>query len=403
MDDLDRDIRDAFHGRQLPAAPASLLSSLDNLPRRQARPGSGAFRLVLGLAATLAVLIVAAVAVSIGSHSLPPAGSPGPSQPAVIEPSVEPSTSVVPSSAAPVSPPPSAAPTPTPTLVATAPPPTPTPAANAGPAEMIDLEHGWAVGDQRLLLTADGGSTWRDANPPAPTQGGFPANLLNAHFVDPDHGWVAFAEPFKSATDPGFGRIDVWRTTNGGQTWAKAELPKAKINNDGDVLGPFSFDFLDATHGFAFLSGNYVHSDGDSDLYYTADGGQTWSADRPTGPRSAGVEGSSISFATANDGVIAGTPGGSGISVTQDGGKTWADASIAALASFGGDIRLFSKPVFFDSRNGLVAVRLQSASQSVTRIYRTTDGGSSWLYVTPIPGSGALIVEIVDAQHWIAT
>src|SRR4029077_15728069 len=68
MDDLDRDIHNAFHARQLPGAPTSLVRSLDALPRRQARPGSSAFRLVLGLAATLAVLVVAAVAVSIGSH-----------------------------------------------------------------------------------------------------------------------------------------------------------------------------------------------------------------------------------------------------------------------------------------------------------------------------------------------
>jgi photosystem II stability/assembly factor-like uncharacterized protein len=402
MDDLDRDIHDAFHARQLPAAPASLLNSLDTLPRRQARPGSGAFRLVLGLAATLAILVAAAVAVSIGSHALPPVGSPGPSLPAVIVPSVEPSTSVAPSSE-PVSPAPSEAPVPTPTLEPTAPPPTPTPAANAGPAGMIDLDHGWAVGDQRLLLTADGGSSWRDANPPAPTQGGFPANLLNVQFIDAEHGWVAFAEPFKLATDPGFGRIDVWRTSNGGLTWAKTELPKAKINNDGDVLGPFSFDFLDASDGFAFLSGNYVHSLGDSDLYYTADGGKTWSADRPTGNGSAGVEGSSISFTTADDGVVVGSPVGSGIFVTHDGGRTWAEAAIAGLASFGSDLKVFSQPVFSDSRTGLVAIRFQGDTKSVTRIYRTTDGGSSWSYLAPIPGSGALIVAIVDPLHWIAT
>jgi photosystem II stability/assembly factor-like uncharacterized protein len=48
-------------------------------------------------------------------------------------------------------------------------------------------------------------------------------------------------------------------------------------------------------------------------------------------------------------------------------------------------------------------VRLQTGTQSVTRIYRTTDGGSSWSYVMPIPGTGALMVTIVDPLHWIAT
>jgi len=75
----------------------------------------------------------------------------------------------------------------------------------------------------------------------------------------------------------------------------------------------------------------------------------------------------------------------------------------AALASFGGDLRVFSQPVFSDARTGLVAIRLQTATESVTRMYRTTDGGSSWSYLMPIPGSGALFVTIVDEQHWIAT
>jgi hypothetical protein len=401
MDDFDRDIRNAFHARQLPGAPAGLLQTLDALPARQARPSFGGFRLVLGLAATLAVLLVAVVALSGGSRTPPPAGSPVPSAPAVVGPSVEPSASVAPSvepSAAPTD-----APVPTPTPQPTAPTPTAKPAANSGPAGLIDTEHGWAVADQRLVVTADDGSSWHDVNPPAPTQGGFAANLLGVQFLDPDHGWVAFAEPFKLATDPGFGRIDVWRTTNGGLTWARSELPKAKINNDGDVLGPFSFDFLDLTHGFAFISGNYTHALADSDLYWTADGGKTWSADRPTGTGSAGVEGSSVLFATANNGVVVGNPQGSGISVTHDGGKTWNQATLPAPSGTTGDIRIFRVPSFSDALTGLVAARFQGSSQGVTRMYRTTNAGSSWTPVTVIPGTGALIVSIVDQQHWIAT
>ena len=403
MDDFDHDIRNAFHARQLPAAPSGLVRSLDDLPRRQVRP-AGAFRLVLGLAATLVILVVAVIAVSSGAPA--PVGSPQPSLPAVVNPSVAPSSEPSPSSAA-ASLPPSSAPSPTatPTLKPTPTPagPTASPAANAGPAGIIDALHGWAVGDQRLVVTADGGATWHDVNPPAPTQGGFPANLLNVEFLDPDHGWVAFAEPFKLVTDPTFGRIDVWRTTDGGLTWAKSTLPKAKFNNAGDTLGPFSFDFLDLTHGFAFISGNYVHSLADSDLYSTADGGKTWSADRPTGNGSAGVEGSSFAFATTDDGVIVGNPEGSGISVTHNGGKTWQQATLPAPAGTTGDIRLFSVPVFSDASTGLVAVGFQGNSQSTTWMYRTTNAGSSWSAVAQFPGTSSLTVSIVDAQHWIST
>ncbi len=401
MDDFDRDIRNAFHARQLPGAPARLLQTLDALPARQARPSFGGFRLVLGLAATLAVLLVAVVALSGGSRTPPPAGSPVPSVPAVVGPSVEPSASVAPSVEPSVAP--TETPVPTPTPRPTAPTPTPTPATNAGPAGLIDPEHLWAVGDGRLLVTADGGQTWRDVNPPAPAEPGQVAHLLGVQFIDAEHGWVAFAEPFKLATDPGFGRVDVWRTTNGGKTWAKSELPPARINNAGDTLGPLVFDFLDSSHGFAFISGNFAHGLNDSDLYWTADGGRTWSADRPTGTGGAGIEGPAIAFATAKDGVAVGRPVGSGVSVTHDGGMTWKAAILAAPAGMSGAVRFFGQPVFFDSHVGLVAVQFEGDASSVTRIYRTTDAGSTWTFLSQVPGTDTLYVSIVDQQAWIAT
>ena len=401
MDDFDGDIRDAFHARQLPSAPVNLLRTLDALPPRHPRPVLGSFRLVLGLAAVLVVLLLAVVAVG-GSPKVPPVTSPPPSLPAINGPSAEPTSSAAPSPSVE----PSVAPTPstaTPSPQPTAPAATPAPAANSGPAGLIDPEHGWAVGDQRLLVTADGGATWRDVNPPAPTEAGQPANLLAVQFIDVEHGWVAFAEPFNLGTDPGFGRVDVWRTINGGQTWAKSELPPAKINNAGDVLGPFSFDFLDANHGFALISGNFAHVLGDGDLYWTADGGRIWSADRPTGPGGAGVEGSSLTFATAKDGVIVGSPEGTGISVTHDAGTTWKAAVLGAPAGMSGAVRSFGRPVFFDAHVGLVAVQFEGTTSSVTRIYRTTDAGSTWTFLSHVPGTDSLHVSILDQQTWIAT
>ena len=402
MDDFDRDIRNAFHARQLPSAPVNLLRTLDDLPARHARPVLGSFRLVLGLAAILIVLLVAVVAVGGGSPKVPPVTTPAPSLPAINGPSAEPSASTAPSPSVE----PSVAPTPstaTPSPQPTAPAAPPAPAANTGPAGLVDPEHGWVIGDQRLLVTSDGGSTWHDVNPPAPTEPGQVANPLGAQFIDAEHGWVAFAEPFNLGTDPGFGRVDVWRTTNAGQTWAKSELPPAKINNDGDTIGPFSFDFLDASHGFALISGNFAHVLGDSDLYWTADGGRTWSADRPTGSGGAGVEGSSLAFATAKDGVIVGGPEGTGISVTRDGGTTWKSAVLGGPAGMSGALRFFGRPVFFDTHIGLVAVQFQGDSGNVNRIYRTTDAGSTWTFLSHLPGTGVLHVSILDQQTWIAT
>jgi len=265
---------------------------------------------------------------------------------------------------------------------------------------MVDALHGWAVTDGRLWVTADGGATWRDATPP----GGFATAsadyLLGIAFADAKHGWVAVNEAFTSGTDPTYGRVDIWRTTDEGQTWAKTRLPKARFAIFGEIMSGVEFDFLDATHGFAFQSGNLAKGKNDSDLFWTADGGQTWSADRPTGPGNRGIEGS-VAFATANDGVVLNGEYGVGIIVTHNGGRTWADASLALPAGPASAQLFFGRPVYFDGRSGLVSIGSQMDASGVTRVFRTSDAGSSWsLAATPPAGAGAM--SFLDPQRWTA-
>jgi len=303
-----------------------------------------------------------------------------------------------PSTTAPMVPIPSAAPT---TAGSTSAPsasagPTPIP---AGPdvslAGLTDPAHGWAVSAQRLQVTADGGSTCRDVTPP----GGFVTGLLGVDFVDAAHGWVAINEAFTSGSDASYGRVDIWRTTDGGRTWAKTQLPRARFAVFGEIMPAVQFDFLDATHGFAFQSGNEAKGKNDSDLFWTADGGATWSADRPTGDGSQANEGM-IGFSTPTDGVIVGTMRGNGIAVTHDGGRTWNDAALAMPSGASGAQLLFGQPVHLDGRSGLVIVDFQADSGSVFHVYRTPDAGSSWTLAASLP-SGVSTVAVLDAQRWI--
>ena len=279
----------------------------------------------------------------------------------------------------------------------TSPGPTPLP---AGPdvslAGLTDPLHGWAIVDHRLWVTGDGGSTWRDVTPP----GGFATGLLGVEFADAAHGWVAINEAFTSASDASYGRVDIWRTTDGGRTWARAQLPRARFAVFGEIMPAVQFDFLDATRGFAFQSGNEAKGKNDSDLFWTADGGATWSADRPTGDGSQGNEGM-IGFATPNDGVIVNALHGAGLMVTHDGGRTWADAALALPAGSAGAQLSFGQPAFFDGRTGLVSIGFQFNRGSVTRVFDTSDAGSAWtLAATPPAGAGA--ISFLDSQRWIA-
>ena len=275
----------------------------------------------------------------------------------------------------------------------------PAPEPNVEAAGLLDAQHGWAVAMRRLLVTADGGSSWRDVTPPGGFGDAEHNYLRGVEFLDAQHGWVAIAENFTAVTDPSFGRIDAWRTIDAGQHWTKTQLPKAVINQEGDNLPPVQFDFLDAGNGFAFLSGNIAKGGNDSDLYWTADGGQTWSADRPTGH--SGVEGY-VGFATANDGVVVNPPRGSGIAVTHDGGRTWTDAAVSSSPELAGVQPYFSEPVFFDGHTGLVSIEFPLDTGSVHRVYRTSDAGSSWASVAALP-AGFSTVSFLDQKDWVGS
>lgn len=311
-------------------------------------------------------------------------------------------SAAAPSTSSPLSSPPiTASPTAGPTSAAsTGPEPTPLP---PGPdvqaGGLVDPLHGWAVVAHRLWVTADGGSTWRNGTPP----GGFATAdvnfLLGILFLDARHGWVAINEAFTSGNDPSYGRVAIWRTTDGGHTWVKAQLPRAVFNHYGEVMPAVQLDFLDASHGFAFLSGNGAQGANDSDLYWTADGGQTWSADRPTGSGHVGIEGT-VGFASASDGVIVNALHGSGIVVTHDGGLTWTDATFALPPGSAGAQLFFGQPAFFDGRSGLVAIDFQTDSGSAYRVYRTSDAGSSWTVATTLP-TRVSAISFLDPQRWV--
>ena len=257
---------------------------------------------------------------------------------------------------------------------------------------MLDLSDGWAVTGDRLWITADAGRTWRDATPPGGLGTGGFQRFLGATFVDPQHGWVAVNATFASPTDAGYGRVDVWHTADGGRTWLRTRLPPAVLHHFGEVMPRVQLDFLDPAHGFAFLSGNPAQGRQDSDLYWTADGGRTWSADRPTGGGGGGIEGT-VGFATADDGVVVGidsSPGG--VAVTRDGGRTWSAASIALTAATSTDLS-FDALVFFDARSGLISV-------DRSWVERTADGGGSWTLAATLP-AGMVAVSFLGPTDWV--
>jgi photosystem II stability/assembly factor-like uncharacterized protein len=388
-DELQQRLRAHYRAIDPGLAPRGLGIRIgDALERRPSRPVFIA-RTRPAFAAALAAVVIVAVGLGLG---LRPGGflaSPGASP--TSSPSPQPSSPSPGASSSPARP--------TSQASGTSPAPTPLPPGPDVQADgLLDAQHGWAVVGHRLWVTADGGSTWQDVTPPAGFATAVADYLLGVDFADAQHGWVAINEAFTSGSDASYGRVDIWRTTDGGRTWSKAQLPKAVFHPFGEIMPQVQLDFLDPGHGFAFLSGNSAKGLNDSDLYWTADGGMTWSPDRPTGTGSVGIEGS-VGFATATDGVIVNALHGAGIVVTHDGGRTWIDATLTPPAAPGMQL-FFAQPVFFDGRSGLVSIDFQSDTSSVTHVYRTSDAGSSWT-LAATPPTGVSAISFLDPQRWI--
>lgn len=128
----------------------------------------------------------------------------------------------------------------------------------------VSLTTGWLTGcgcaPAPLLVTHDGGATWKTQALPPPSDGSCPCGVTPPVFFDPTHGMLLLVSSTLSQT--------LLMTSDGGDTWSAPLLP-AKFLQD--------VSFTDANHGWAIagpdaLLGSAVYVP----LYSTVDGGRNW-------------------------------------------------------------------------------------------------------------------------------
>jgi len=172
-----------------------------------------------------------------------------------------------------------------------------------------------AGGLTRILTTSDGGATWTrippTALPPAlENEGAFAASGTNVAVWGTQHAWIGTGA---AAT------ARVFRTTDGGRTWAVSTTPLAA----GPTSGIYSIAFRDALHGIV-VGGDYSkEAEALNNAAVTADGGVTWTLVTGLG-----------GFRS----VVTPLPGGtgrrwlalgpSGADRTEDDGKTWTPVEV---------------------------------------------------------------------------
>ncbi len=193
-----------------------------------------------------------------------------------------------------------------------------------------DAQHGVALGDPvrgrfQVLVTSDGGHTWA----PVPAtglpearagEGAFAASGTCLTALTPETGSAARSAWFVTG-GPGKGRV--FRTSDGGATWAVSETPVA---SSADSEGLFGVAFPSASTGVV-VGGDYRQKNAlTPSAARTTDGGQAWQ------PVSLQPEGfySGITVVPGAPRTLVAT-GLAGTSVSTDDGATWQPADPAAL------------------------------------------------------------------------
>jgi photosystem II stability/assembly factor-like uncharacterized protein len=242
--------------------------------------------------------------------------------------------------------------------------------APSGRIAFADELHGWmvlntatssAIQAGTLLLTSDGGRTWRDS----PTDPGGQGPIL---LVTPEQGWLV-----------GDGQEEELHVTrDGAKTWQTVSLPAPKeiypaIYPTSDV--PV---FEDDKHGFVAVT--YTGGYGDKAaavLFATEDGGLTWKPDRILVNLEEGSVGERLPTTVADSTWITARVSAHRPTLTALSAGARMRATIDPVSLFSGYFQV-SQLSFATPRQGWIR-------DNGGNLLSTTDGGATWADISPGP------------------
>lgn len=298
---------------------------------------------------------------------------------------------------------------------------------------ILDNDHAWVQkpifenfpNSGMLYRTDDGGKTW--------TNFSVPFSRGDLKFVDTKNGW-ALADLGVGA---GSNAVAVYQTTNGGETWEQTFTndPNNASASDSLPLGGLKTGIVPLNMKTAYITG-VIYAPGTIYLYRTDDAGHTWNQVNipvPNGSENAevSIDRDQMKFVSARDGFLAlrmsSDSTQTAVYVTNDAGNTWVvpavptrDATnklVVAWPLDGAGPSVFLSPQeavlyngkqfnvtrdatrtwvavapnvsFGDSFADMDFVNLSTGwvltldANDHRSLYRTTDGGATWLAVLP--------------------
>jgi photosystem II stability/assembly factor-like uncharacterized protein len=295
--------------------------------------------------------------------------------------------------------------------------------------QMLDGANGWALSNQGVLKTADGGETWKvvlsiDVGPTMSRE----LPPVDAAFLDGDRAWVA-SVPFEQP-----GSVKISRTMDGGAHWTNTEMKRSpKLPYPEIPLRGCALAILNDRIAWLMLVPDHGMSSEPGELYRTDDGGVSWLlVTSAYGPGTSLPHGGQIEFRDTKMGWLLGSETTTTPSIfhaTDDGGVTWRQQNLplpVGMAAVQTEIQglpenpmpvgeallvVTDLPRFFQSSpgQGVLEARFMAGTTEAPNyfsvIYRTFDGGRTWQPSEPIgpvfPVSKSSFITSEKGWVWI--
>ncbi len=264
---------------------------------------------------------------------------------------------------------------------------------------MIDSTTGWALSDHEVLRTTDGGLHWKNVTPP----GSVITGDSLASFSTDSLAWIATPQASAATTQ-------IVRTTDSGQTWQQSTIPMGYLRQmtfvdaqHGWILAGWDSGGgpAEAVAVYRTVDGGKTWSNVSNALAASTDG-------PPPGQLPYGGSKSGIQFLNTSTGWITGMAQGNDMAllyVSHDGGATWNPQTLPTSPGVPSAQLSLGSPTFFSATDGILPVIFTNADTGkgfATGIYVTHDGGKTWANTTPLP-LAAVAIDFVDVQHGWAT
>lgn len=259
---------------------------------------------------------------------------------------------------------------------------------------MLNELDGWAITENAILRTTDGGSTWYNVSPQGVTAFGY--GTANT-FLSASQAWVLVMD----ASDP-VGSGLLYRTDDGGLNWTVYPVPFGS----GDMV------FTDESSGWMMASLGVAAGSMAVSIYRTEDGGATWTQTYTNDPNLADA-GDSLPLGgiknnltpldadTAWVGGVIYAPETFYLYKTTDGGVTWTPQTLPAAPGMQNtDLAIDHGPIFTSPSEAILPIRF-TGDITQTGFYATHDAGVNWEFVTFLPGAGTVdFVSSSDGFFW---